>query len=394
VVELGHGQALRLAEQIVFNARRLDVAKSDEAAEELKLQEGDVDLETETQASADTHDGDGQGNAVARHEADDRKDRIQPERPESDLQAEIIDPDLAEMNNRYAVVKIGGKTRVVTFEEDATYPGCKVPVFSTIPDFCAFQAKRKKLVVGKNGKERKIGLGRWWIDHEQRRQFDGIVYAPGLSAANGKLNLWNGFGCEPREGKWDLYYDHLYNNICCGNAEHLEYMLNWMAYAVQQPGRPGEVAVVWRGKEGTGKGVAAKQFGRLFGTHFRHVVHAKHLTGHFNAHMQHISVLYADEAFFAGDRSHESVLKALVTEETLMIEPKGLDPFAVRNCVHLIMSSNSDWVVPAGADARRYFVLNVGDKHLQDLEYFDAVVRQMDNGGREGLLHHLLNRNL
>src|SRR5262249_8360490 len=267
-------------------------------------------------------------------------------------------------------------------------------VFSTIPDFCAFHAKRKKLVVGKNGKERKIGLGRWWIDHEQRRQFDGIVYAPGLSAANGKLNLWNGFGCEPREGKWDLYYDHLYNNICSGNAEHLEYMLNWMAYAVQQPGRPGEVAVVWRGKEGTGKGVAAKQFGRLFGTHFRHVVHAKHLTGHFNAHMQHISVLYADEAFFAGDRSHESVLKALVTEETLMIEPKGLDPFAVRNCVHLIMSSNSDWVVPAGADARRYLVRNVADKHLQDLEYFDAVVRQMDNGGREGLLHHLLNRNL
>ena len=54
-------------------------------------------------------------------------------------------------------------------------------------------------------------------------------------------------------------------------------------------------------------------------------MNAKHLVGHFNAHLQHCSVLFADEAFFAGDRSHESVLKGLITEETLLIEPKGVD---------------------------------------------------------------------
>ena len=48
-----------------------------------------------------------------------------------------------------------------------------------------------------------------------------------------------------------------------------------------------------------------------------------------------------------------------------MIEPKGVDPFSVRNCIHLLMSSNADWVVPAGADARRYFVLDVSDAQMQ-----------------------------
>jgi hypothetical protein len=104
--------------------------------------------------------------------------------------------------------------------------------------------------------------------------------------------------------------------------------------------------------------------------------------------------LFADEAFFAGDRSHESILKALITEETLLIEPKGVDPFPVRNCVHLIMSSNSDWVIPAGADARRYFVLNVCDDRIQDHAYFAAIVQEMDNGGREALLYYLLHRDL
>jgi hypothetical protein len=296
------------------------------------------------------------------------------------------------MNAKFAVVKIGGKTRVVSIEDDPTYPGAKVPVFSTINDFCQFHDRRKKVVVI-NDKPRRTGFGRWWIDHEGRRQYDGIVYAPN-STDMSKLNLWMGFGCDSRPGDCSLYLLHLRDNIAGGNDIHVDYLLNWMARAVQQPGTAGEVAVVMRGKEGTGKGVAAREFGRLFGSHFRHVVQAKHLVGHFNSHLQHCSVLYADESFFAGDRSHESTLKGLITEDTMIIEPKGLDAFTVRNCIHLIMSSNSDWVVPAGADARRYFVLNVSDARMQDGTYFAAIVKQMNSGGREALLHSLQHRDI
>jgi Family of unknown function (DUF5906) len=394
VVELGHGQALRIAEQIVFNVRREAAQDNNgETAAKSECQEDDINLDTQTDANGHSDDI-GAGSTQKDEPSQNAKESREDAGTEHEISEKRGDPDLAAMNNRYAVVKIGGKTRVVFFEEDATFPGCKVPVFSTIPDFCAFHAKRKKIVFDKRGKEKKIGIGRWWIDHEQRRQFDGIVYAPGTNAANGKLNLWNGFGCEPRAGICKLYLEHLHKNICAGIGEHTEYLLNWMAFTVQHPDRQGEVALVLRGKEGTGKGMAAKQFGRLLGAHFRHIVHAKHLTGHFNAHLQHCSVLFADEAFFAGDRSHESILKALITEETLLIEPKGMDPFPVRNCVHLMMSSNSDWVIPAGADARRYFVLNVGDANIQDLEYFAAIAKQMDNGGREAFLHHLLSRDL
>jgi hypothetical protein len=311
----------------------------------------------------------------------------------AEKQDRAVDADLIEMNKHFAVVKVGGKTRVVSIEEDPTYPGCKVPVFSTINDFRQFHDRRRKIVTGDDGTSRRIGLGRWWIENEDRRQYDGIVFAPNSKDPT-KLNLWMGFGCAPIPGGCGLYLAHLRDNIAAGNEEHAEYLLNWMARAVQQPGTAGEVAVVMRGKEGTGKGVLAREFGRLFGSHFRHLFQARHLTGHFNSHLQQCSVLYADESFFAGDRSHESALKGLITEETLFIEPKGLDGFTVRNCIHLLMSSNSDWVVPAGADARRYFVLNVSDTRMQDGEYFGAITRQMDSGGREALLHFLLNRDI
>ena len=231
------------------------------------------------------------------------------EQPQSCTGAEndAGDPVLAKMNADYAVVKVGGKTRVVSMEDNLTYPGCKVPVYSTVADFCAFHMNPKKVVVGDDDKARRVGLGRWWINHEERRQYDGIVYAPGADAkaTRGKLNLWSGFGCAPRKGDFDPYLAHLRDNVCSKVEEHSEYLLNWMAYAVQHPGRQGEVAVVMRGKEGVGKGVLAKEFGRLFGSHYRHISQAGHLTGHFNAHLQQCSVLFADEAFFAGDRSHE-----------------------------------------------------------------------------------------
>lgn len=390
---LADGQALQLADQIVASVRCHDSAQEETAVEPEQRQDNNnlgVPIDTNPNGES-AGDGDGHEKVTAGQDVKELKEQTDAECATTVQADEDIDPDLAEMNNKYAVVKIGGKTRVVSFENDAAYPDCKVPVFSTIPDFCAFHANRKKIV---RGKKRKIGIGRWWIDHEQRRQYGGIVYAPGSKATDGKLNLWIGFGCDSRAGNCDLYLEHLHNNICAGNKEHAEYMLNWMANAVQHPDQQGEVAIVWRGKEGTGKGVAAKQFGRLFGAHFRHIMHARHLTGNFNAHLQHCSALFADEAFFAGDKAHESVLKALVTEETLLIEPKGIDPFSVRNCIHLIMASNSNWVIPAGADARRYFMLNVGDARKQDHEYFAAIGRQMDHGGREALLHYLLNREL
>ena len=77
-----------------------------------------------------------------------------------------------------------------------------------------------------------------------------------------------------------------------------------------------------------------------------------------------------------------------------MIEPKGIDPFVVRNCLHLILSSNNDWVIPAGADARRFFVLDVASTRIQDLSYFAAIAAEMNNGGREALLDLLMRRDL
>jgi Family of unknown function (DUF5906) len=301
-----------------------------------------------------------------------------------------LDAELAEMNEKYAVVQIGGKTRVMGFENDPAYPGCQIPVFQTIADFKAFHHKYKI----RTSKKKTTGRGKWWIESPLRRQYKAVEYAPGAELGDRVYNLWHGFACEPKRGDCTLFLEHVRGNVCCGNAEHYNYLLNTLAYGVQRPDKQGEVAVVLRGKEGVGKGKLVLTYGSLFGPHFKHISNPRHLIGNFNSLQHDCSVLFGDEVFFAGDRAHEGILKAIITEPTLQIERKGLDTFTSKNRMHVFLSSNSAWVIPAGADARRFFVLDVGDAHKQDHQYFAAIDKQMDSGGREALLYMLLSRDL
>jgi hypothetical protein len=305
-----------------------------------------------------------------------------------------VDPDLVKMNARYAVVRIGGKTRVVFMEESPGHPGSKVPIYCSLPDFRAFHENPKKWIEI-NGKSKLVGLGTWWIRNEHRRQYERVVFDPGAAPNPDALNLWAGFPVEPDDsGDCSLYLAHATNVICSGNDEHATYLLDYLAWGVQNPGTRPEVAVVLRGDEGTGKGVLVHAYGSLFGAHYVHVSQPGHLVGNFNSHLQQARVLFADEAFFAGDPRHNGVLKALITEPQIKIEPKGIDVISVPNMLMVFMASNNDWVVPAGASARRYFVVDVSDARKQHLAYFEAINKQLDNGGRAALLDFLLNRDL
>ena len=114
-----------------------------------------------------------------------------------------------------------------------------------------------------------------------------------------------------------------------------------MAHTVQDPGgeRPG-VAIVMRGGQGVGKGVFATYFGKIFGGHFIHIQNQRHLTGNFNVHLKDKLLVYADEAFWGGDKSMAGVLKGLITEKQIFIEPKGLNAFPVDNHMRFIIASN------------------------------------------------------
>jgi hypothetical protein len=304
---------------------------------------------------------------------------------------QAVDPLLREFNDRHAVIEnFGGKCVVI---EEILDPRLK-RFRLTKQGFDHFRNRymNREVILGqdKKGNDQTMPAGEWWLRHAQRRQYNKIVFSPGEDVP-GAYNLWRGFGCEARPGDCSLFLNHIRDIACGGNLEHYTYFIAWMANVVQNPGEQGHSAVVLRGKQGSGKSIIPSLFGQLFGRHYIMVNNSKHLVGQFNAHLRDCVLLFADEAFFAGDKANESTLKTIVTEPMLQFEMKGVDAEPSANCVHLMMASNEKWVVPAGYDDRRYFVLDCLPDKVGNRAYFDDMVRQFEKqGGREALLHYLM----
>ena len=297
------------------------------------------------------------------------------------------DDDLSRLNREFCVVLDSGKARVLHFETVRQEKHSReVACFLSFEDFRNFHMNRFVEVKSKD-----IPLGQWWLKHPDRRQYRGLTFEPAAEREiNGRLNLWRGWGVEAKAGNWSLMRAHIVEVLANGDQFFAEYITRWCAWSVQHPAERAQAALVFKGKRGTGKGTLGNALCRIFGQHGTHISTAEHLAGRFNGHLRDACLLFADEAYWPGDKGAEGSLKRLVTEPDLFIEAKGKDGITVPNMVHVMMASNDDWVVPAGEDERRYAMFQVSDIHKQDEAWFGPLNVQMEAGGYEAMLFDLL----
>lgn len=291
-------------------------------------------------------------------------------------------------NAEYFVSNEGGRTRIFREEYDPILQRHRLVAFQK--ESFLLQHANQYATINGNSKP----AAQAWLGHPQRRTFDRITFAPGQAASASDYNLWRGFSVAARPGNWSLLRQHIFDIVCHGNAGHFDYVVGWMALAVQCPNRAGEVALVIRGGRGTGKGTLARAMLRLFGQHGMQINNGKHITGNFNSHLRDCVMLNVDEGFWAGDKQAEGVLKGLITEPTLTVEGKGRDAITAPNYLHIIITSNEDWVVPAGPDERRFAVFDVSNHQQKNEAYFAALYDQLEHDGYEAMLHDLLNYDL
>jgi hypothetical protein len=313
--------------------------------------------------------------------------------PELDSRPEVA-ALLAEFNQKYFMVSnVGGRPRVCWEEENPLFPGHFTLELQSQKEFCAAHRKRRvKVAADKDGEPVYKPAATVWLDHEYGNIFERVIYAPpGIELPDNARNLWRGFSYQPLPGNCQLYLNHLKRNICLNKKERFDWLTKWMAYGVRNPGEPGHTCVVLKGSEGCGKNSAADPYAMLWGSHHLIVTHSRHFTGNFNSHLRALSVVVANESFFAGDPSQVAALKGLITDAMLPIESKGVDLVMTKNLLHVFIIGNSDWLVPASIDARRFTVFECGDKHRNDAEYFSAMWKQLNDGGFSALLYYLLN---
>jgi hypothetical protein len=293
-----------------------------------------------------------------------------------------IDPDVARLNQTYALVLVGDKAAIIEEADDGSFR------LLTPSAFGQWHANRS-VQCG----DKLVPLAKYWMQHPQRRQYKRLVFAPKRDLPQ-YYNLWKGFAVEPKPGDCMKFIDHVFENICREDDSLFAWVMAWMADIVQHPDNKSGTSLALRGKMGIGKTKFGEVFGSLLGSHYVSVSDPRYVTGQFNSHLVSCLLLHADEGFWAGDKKAEGKLKDLVTGKKHPIEFKGKEAFWVDNYVRLLVSGNPDWIVPAGFEERRFAVVDVGDAHMEDHAYFAAIDSEMNNGGREALLDLLLSIDL
>ena len=145
---------------------------------------------------------------------------------------EAVDPQFRELNTKHAVIEdMGGKCRVLSEKYDIALKRTKI----TFQDFSNFANRYMNRQIQRGtdaeGMPLFVPLGKFWLKHPNRRQFDDIIFAPGQDV-NGSFNLWRGFSCEAKPGNCDKFLEHIRKNICKDDDGHYDYLIGWMACAV------------------------------------------------------------------------------------------------------------------------------------------------------------------
>ena len=231
-----------------------------------------------------------------------------------------------------------------------------------------------------------------YLTYNKRIKYQNINFYPSMEIQP-FYNVFKGFHYLP-SGNKNISIEPVLNHIkmiwCKNNDTYYQYVIRWLAQCVQTPWKRTEVALVLRSKEGAGKGIILSHFiGSILGLYdketcqqgaFRPIKHQNDLFGQFTNSLEGCCLLFLDELTWGGDKKAAGILKALITEETVKIEHKGVGSYHVQSFANVAIASNEDWVIPAGDNTRRFFVLECDNKFTgvrtkESKEYMDAILK-------------------
>jgi putative DNA primase/helicase len=224
---------------------------------------------------------------------------------------------------------------------------------------------------------------------------DQVGFDPTGKDRNVLLNTWQGWPMRPAEGDCTEILD-LLEYLCSKerNARELfTWILQWMAYPLQNPGAKMSSAIIMHGPQGTGKSTVFQVLAKIYGD-YSTVLNQRGLEDKFNADWSDSKLfILAEEVVTRAEMWHiKNELKELVTGEWIRVNPKNIAAYRQRNQLNIVYLSNDNQPLPIENDDRRHMVIYTPPQLSED--YYDRVHLEIQRGGVEAFYHYLLHLDL
>lgn len=202
-----------------------------------------------------------------------------------------------------------------------------------------------------------------------------IVFDPEGKRTDGIINMFKGFPVTPRQGDNTRLLDHLFG-LCQEDKGVFDWIIKWVAYPLQHPGAKMATAVVFHGKEGTGKNIFWDSVKAIYGVYGVPISQSQ-IETEFNAWMSAKLFVLANEVLSRRERRHiKGRLKALVTENIVMINQKNMPIRTESNHANFVFLSNEIDPIDTDKHDRRYMVVSCEEVYSKD--YYRDLSNSID----------------
>jgi putative DNA primase/helicase len=227
--------------------------------------------------------------------------------------------------------------------------------------------------------------------------FDPTVEVKPGAQPSGRVNLFRGLEMAPSKNGSCTKLLALLHYLCGEHPEDTEaplttWCLRWAAFPLQHRGAKMQTAVVMYGEEGTGKNLFWGALRSIYGQHGGTITQMQ-LQSQFNDWLSAKLFLIANEVVTRAELKHlVGVLKNLVTEREIWINPKHLGGRSESNHCNMVFLSNELQPMLVGQGDRRNMVIKT--PRPASAELYAAVGEEIAHGGAQALYQYLLELDL
>lgn len=241
-----------------------------------------------------------------------------------------------------------------------------------------------------------------WLKYEKMRCYEDVgVYPPPLICPTNILNLWKPFRAEliteytEKDDAVSMFVNHI--KILSGNDEIVsDYFIKWLAQMLQFPAIK-TIMPILISNEGAGKGTLTEVIKKLIGDdkYYETSTPSRDVWGSFNGRMATAFFVNLNELSKKETMESENYLKALITDNNMTINNKGVAQYAIQSHHRFLGTTNNAEPITTSADDRRKLIIRSSDELKGNIDYFTNFRNEIidDDNAIATIYHYLMNIN-
>ena len=232
----------------------------------------------------------------------------------------------------------------------------------------------------KNGEINNVCFVNEWLKDKNMKTYDQIDFLPMQKLNDNIYNTFTGYQVTKENIEFDdslniedsFIYQHFKMILCKNDDKTFEYMSNVLSRILKNPSNLTHTAEIFKSIPGVGKDTFFNWFGNdIIGKKYYVSTEKPELIfGRFNSTLKDNILMIINETSGKDTFTISEYIKAHVTNVTINVEKKGIDPYKISNCSHVVFLTNNDNSIKIESDDRRFAAIECNNDKANNEEHF------------------------